>query len=236
MTNHKSKNIVSSMQIPVDTKVLKSEVSLHVNDTDQSDTTSEVSDEGYRSLGLTHDRTKQRSSVYSQNSTEDAEENEHQVYVDDDLNEFGLRRTQFSQRIYENDTKTILEKTRHAIDKLSESSSSSPETTTNETLSPKKKERSFSSTKEGLQARRKSYIRSNSSEANIDVQKSPKRTPSQPKKADSKISTWSGRPKASRASISQDTFQPFARNSTGNFFNLHKKLQCKSEVHILWKI
>ncbi|XP_072381750.1 GAS2-like protein pickled eggs [Diabrotica undecimpunctata] len=212
MTNHKSKNIVSSIQIP--DKVLKSEVSLHVNDTDHSDTTSEVSDEGYRSLGLIHDRTKQRSSVYSQNSTEDAEENEHQVYVDDDLNEFGLRRTQFSQRIYENDTKTILEKTRHAIDKLSESSSSSPETTTNETFSPKKKERSFSTTKEGVQVRRKSYSRSNSSEANIDVQKSPKRTPSQPKKVDSKISTWSGRPKASRASISQDTFQPFARNST----------------------
>lgn len=45
-----------------------------MNDTDHSDTTSEVSDEGYRSLGIIQDKTKQRSSLYSQNSGEDADE------------------------------------------------------------------------------------------------------------------------------------------------------------------
>lgn len=55
-------------------QVLKTETSLHVNDTDHSDTTSEVSDEGYRSLGIIQDKTKQRSSLYSQNSGEDADE------------------------------------------------------------------------------------------------------------------------------------------------------------------
>lgn len=42
--------------------------------TDHSDNTSEVSDEGYRSLGLVPgDKTRNRSSLYSQNSAEDAE-------------------------------------------------------------------------------------------------------------------------------------------------------------------
>lgn len=56
-------------------QVMKSEAVLQVTDTDHSDTTSEMSDEGYRSLGIVHDKTKQRSSLYSQNSAEDAEDN-----------------------------------------------------------------------------------------------------------------------------------------------------------------
>lgn len=56
-------------------QVLKTETNLLVNDTDHSDTTSEVSDEGYRSLGIIQDKTKKRSSLYSQNSGEDVEDN-----------------------------------------------------------------------------------------------------------------------------------------------------------------
>lgn len=70
--------------------------------TDHSDTTSEMSDEGYRSLGLIADKNKQRSSLCSQNSIDDAEEVEHKL-DEEDINEVGLRKTQFSQRIYEND-------------------------------------------------------------------------------------------------------------------------------------
>lgn len=54
---------------------MKSEAVLQVTDTDHSDTTSEMSDEGYRSLGIVHDKAKKRSSLYSQNSAEDAEDN-----------------------------------------------------------------------------------------------------------------------------------------------------------------
>lgn len=214
LNSYRPKNIVSSMQIPVDSKVLKSEVTLPVNDTDHSDTTSEMSDEGYRSLGLIHDKTKQRSSLYSQNSTEDAEETEHQVYTDEDLNEFGLRRTHFSQKIYGNDLKTTLEKNLQSMEKLSESSSTSPETTTHETIT-KKKEKSFTLTNDDAQIKKKSFSRINGAEAKGgEIQKSPKKTPSQAKKGDSKINTWSGRSRHSRPSIGQDTFvQQFSRNS-----------------------
>lgn len=75
-----AKKHVSMLQIPLDKGItkdlLKSEATLVVNDqlTDHSDTTSEMSDEGYRSLGIVNDKTKKRSSVYSQNSAEDAED------------------------------------------------------------------------------------------------------------------------------------------------------------------
>ncbi|KAL3271612.1 hypothetical protein HHI36_022087 [Cryptolaemus montrouzieri] len=107
-----TKKHVSTLQIPLDKEitkqdVLKSEATLMVNDqlTDHSDTTSEMSDEGYRSLGIVNDKSKQRSSLYSQNSVEDAEDNEHKIDCEEDLNEVGLRKTQFSQRIYESEAK-----------------------------------------------------------------------------------------------------------------------------------
>lgn len=59
-------------------KVLKSEASLQVTDnsTDHSDNASEVSDEGYRSLGIIqNDKARNRASLYSQNSVEDVDEN-----------------------------------------------------------------------------------------------------------------------------------------------------------------
>lgn len=58
-------------------QVMKSEASLHVGEnlTDHSDNASEVSDEGYRSLGIVHDKTRNRTSLYSQNSVEDVDEN-----------------------------------------------------------------------------------------------------------------------------------------------------------------
>lgn len=77
-----SSSHVTSIQIPVDNKVnLVSEASLQISDptsTDHSDNASEVSDEGYRSLGIiqTTDKTKaNRLSYNSQNSVEDAEYN-----------------------------------------------------------------------------------------------------------------------------------------------------------------
>lgn len=59
---------------------MKSEAVLQVNSEshssdNHSDTSSQMSDEGYRSLGVVQDKNKKRSSVYSQNSAEDAEEN-----------------------------------------------------------------------------------------------------------------------------------------------------------------
>lgn len=208
----KNKNVVSSMQIPIDPKVLKTEVNLHVNDTDHSDTTSEVSDEGYRSLGIVHDRTKQRSSLYSQNSAEDAEESEHQVYTEDELNEFGLRKTQFSQRIYDNDIKSKLERNLQSMEKLCESPTRSPEVTY-DSIFPKKVEKPTNKAKEEVTLRRKSSTgsRTNSIERNGDVQKVPKKNPTQAKKSETKISTWSGRPKSSRPSLTQETFTPFSR-------------------------
>ncbi|KRT86682.1 hypothetical protein AMK59_1252, partial [Oryctes borbonicus] len=75
-TNGKAhSNVISSMQLPA---TCKTEASLQVSDhsTDHSDNTSEVSDEGYRSLGLVPgDKTRNRTSLYSQNSAEDAEFN-----------------------------------------------------------------------------------------------------------------------------------------------------------------
>lgn len=81
---HRSNNLQQIVpavtQIPLELnggggKVLKSEASLQIFDTDHSDTTSEMSDEGYRSLGVVQDKSKQRSSLYSQNSVEDADDN-----------------------------------------------------------------------------------------------------------------------------------------------------------------
>ncbi|XP_022902840.2 GAS2-like protein pickled eggs isoform X2 [Onthophagus taurus] len=93
-------NIISSLQIPVH---CKTEASLHVSDhsTDHSDNTSEVSDEGYRSLGVVQGDRRNRNSIYSQNSAEDAELSEHQDIDDvDDTNDVGLRKTHFSEKIY----------------------------------------------------------------------------------------------------------------------------------------
>lgn len=42
------------------------------------------------------------------------------MYTEDDLNDFGLRKTQFSQRIYENDLRTKLERNLQSMEKLTE--------------------------------------------------------------------------------------------------------------------
>lgn len=80
--NSPKSNHVASIQIPYDNKVnLVSEASLQISDptsTDHSDNASEVSDEGYRSLGVIQpsDKSKaNRLSYNSQNSVEDAEFN-----------------------------------------------------------------------------------------------------------------------------------------------------------------
>ncbi|CAG9861651.1 unnamed protein product [Phyllotreta striolata] len=169
-----------------------------VTDTDHSDTTSEVSDEGYRSLGIVHDRTKQRSSLYSQNSAEDAEESEHQVYTEDDLNEFGLRKTQFSQRIYDHDIKTKLEKTLETMEKLAEQQKKPPDDSPSKTNRSKEKELPLTRRKSSL------GFRSNGAD--------PKKTAPPAKRPETKINTWSGRPKAQRPAVNPETFSPFNRN------------------------
>lgn len=75
-SNKKMQNVISAMQIPCENKqTLKSEATLVVSDNnDHSDNASEMSDEGYRSLGVV-DKVKLRTSLCSQNSIEDAEEN-----------------------------------------------------------------------------------------------------------------------------------------------------------------
>ncbi|XP_025837668.1 GAS2-like protein pickled eggs isoform X2 [Agrilus planipennis] len=165
---------------------LKSETSLQVSDhsTDHSDNASEVSDEGYRSLGIVHDKTKNRASLISQNSIEDADESEHHDSLDyeDDTNDAGLRKTKFSF-IY---------------------NSSTPKPTQNKPQITK--EKSFE------HPRSKPVSRSNSNErSSPDHHASPKTTKSNSptmKKSTSKpnISTWSGRQKSTRPSLTADTF------------------------------
>ncbi|KAK5638757.1 hypothetical protein RI129_013052 [Pyrocoelia pectoralis] len=111
---HIKKQQISALQI--DPKVtMKSEATLQVSEssTDHSDNASEVSDEGYRSLGLIQtERNKNRISLYSQNSVEDVDETEHHELIDydDDTNDAGLRRTQFSHIYKENPEKKKLVK------------------------------------------------------------------------------------------------------------------------------
>ncbi|XP_060533902.1 GAS2-like protein pickled eggs isoform X2 [Cylas formicarius] len=208
-TSPKSKH-VTSVQIPVvDSKVMKSEASLHVNDTDQSDTTSEMSDEGYRSLGVVQDKVKQRSSVYSQNSAEDVEENEHhQVYTEDELNDFGLRKTSFSQRIYENEPKFLTRAT-------PEPKPICVETDAVSLLKPvrpvqiKDEDESKPILRRSLSTDRPETFKGHG------VRKTTPTTMSV-KKPESKINTWNGRSKSARPSLSSDTFTPppFQRNST----------------------
>lgn len=97
--------------IQIDPKItLKSEATLQVSEssTDHSDNASEVSDEGYRSLGIIQTERKNRVSLYSQNSVEDADDNEHHNSLDyeDDTNDAGLRRTQYSHIYNDNVDKT----------------------------------------------------------------------------------------------------------------------------------
>ncbi|XP_031331212.1 GAS2-like protein pickled eggs [Photinus pyralis] len=113
---HGKPHQISALQI--DPKLtMKSEATLQVSEssTDHSDNASEVSDEGYRSLGLIQtEKNKNRISLYSQNSVEDVDESEHQDILDyeDDTNDAGLRRTQFSHIYKESPEKGKLTKQR----------------------------------------------------------------------------------------------------------------------------
>ncbi|XP_076255635.1 GAS2-like protein pickled eggs isoform X2 [Rhynchophorus ferrugineus] len=218
---------VASIQIPAENKVMKSEAVLHVNteshssDT-HSDTSSQMSDEGYRSLGIVQDKTRKRSSLYSQNSTEDVEETE------DELNDVGLRKTNFSQRIYENEHRFL-----RKSPELRRSSSTSPitedsvKTLLNDhkqsqnfgsmtRIANKSKEPSFSDDR-SPSVKRESSIEKSETLKNGTVGSPRKMSPHHtlPKKGDSKTSTWNGRGRSARPSITPDTYvPPFQRNST----------------------
>ncbi|CAH1129658.1 unnamed protein product [Ceutorhynchus assimilis] len=217
-TSPKSKH-VASINIPADnSKVMKSEAVLQVNSESQSsdnhsDTSSQMSDEGYRSLGIVQDKNKKRSSVYSQNSAEDVEENEHQhIYTEDELNDVGLRKTNFSQRIYEGDPKFLR--------RTPEPPKSMPSSPTTETDSEKtilnnqkpsqNKGSPVHSVRGSPKPEERGVLRRTSSTDKV----APKKAPPAVKKIDSKTNTWNGRQRPTRPSVGTDTFvSPFQRNT-----------------------
>lgn len=70
--------------------------------------------------------------------------------------------------------------------------------------------------KENSFVEQKPPSRAQSNERKIDVQRSPKKSVAQTKKDESKISTWNGRSKNTRPSLTTETYvSPFTRNSTG---------------------
>ncbi|XP_066255859.1 GAS2-like protein pickled eggs [Euwallacea similis] len=246
-TSPKSKH-VSSIQIPVEHKVLKSEAVLQVNGEAQgsdnhSDTSSQMSDEGYRSMGVTQDKNKKRSSVYSQNSGEDVEENEQQkIYTEDELNDVGLRKTNFSQRIFDGDFKSsrktpepprsspqspladshnekrLLDSQKPSHNLGSHAARSSPRPEDRPVL-----RRTSSTDKVGskkmppILPEDRPVLRRASSTDKVGFKKTPPVLPNSPKKQDnSKINTWNGRQRPTRPSITQETYvSPFQRNTNG---------------------
>lgn len=113
---------VSMLHITPEQKQKQSSTATEVSTTTNGDTTtdqqsdngSEVSDEGYRSLGILDKSNGQRyhpssQSVHSPNSSDDAEDNEQHdsiidIPIDDDTNDCGLRRTNYSLQIYGEDS------------------------------------------------------------------------------------------------------------------------------------
>lgn len=196
-----SSSHVTSIQIPLDNKVnLVSEASLQISDptsTDHSDNASEVSDEGYRSLGIiqTTDKTKaNRLSYNSQNSVEDAEYNEHpessetkpEDHLDDIYNDTGLRKTNFSD-IY------------------------------NDSLDKPKITRGRSLEVQMPRSRSNSTDRSNLQETSPFKRSSVVYRSAKPSTNSSKVNnTWNGPKPKQRPSVASDTFskQSFSRNNT----------------------
>lgn len=118
--------------------------------------------------------------------------------------------------------KSKLERNLQSMEQLSESPNKSPKavkepsSTKQRETTPRQKENSFTKKDRFTPPpKEKSLSRANSSER-AELQRSPKRSSPGPKKVESKINTWNGRPKASRPSVTADTFvSPFVRNSTG---------------------
>lgn len=146
------------------------------------------------------------------------------MYTEDELNDFGLRKTKFSQRIYENDLRVKLERNLQSMEKLTESPTDVPDLVKDfkhiELMPPKPKEKSFTRQKEPsfTSHKEKKEMRSNSTERKNEIQKNGKKMTPQAKKNESKISTWNGRSKSSRPSFTAETYTPpsFTRNSMGN--------------------
>lgn len=199
---------VSSIQIPVDSKVtMKSEAVLQVSDnsTDHSDNASEVSDEGYRSLGLViNDKNKNRTSVYSQNSTEDAEDHERQDSIDleDETNDVGLRKTAYSQKIY-GDSIDSPKIPKPQVEKRPSRSNSIE----------KKHNRSNSIDRAQLETFYQS--KTNSKIPSSTIQSKRSSSVSAASRPTSINNTWNGRQRASRPGFNSDTFSPptMTRNS-----------------------
>ncbi|KAK9746227.1 Growth-Arrest-Specific Protein 2 Domain [Popillia japonica] len=206
--NKTQSSVISTMQFPA---TCKTETSLQVSDhsTDHSDNTSEVSDEGYRSLGLVPgDKTRNRSSLYSQNSAEDAEYIEHQDSIDleDDTNDMGLRKTHFSEKIYKDNPEIRRQQQQQQQQQQQHQHQQQQQTQQNQQTPA----RSIQQAPPSLPSRSNSVDR-----MELPVAKStssPRK--SIPKYASNINNTWSARPKNTRASLTPESFtSPFNRTS-----------------------
>nr|CAH7747732.1 unnamed protein product [Callosobruchus chinensis] len=196
-----------------------------------------MSDEGYRSLGIIQDKNKQ---VPSHQSSFDATENaaEHQqIYTGDELNDYGLRKTQFSH-IYEDgcdeqpSNKPKLEQwLQHQECEEAPKQPHQPVEAVQKGRDRDqmvKRAQSVVGTGIGspaLHRKQRSFCTSsvarNSPAANVETKLTSavarmQGAATSPKKSDSKKNTWSGRPKATRHTLTSDTFvSPFQRNTAG---------------------
>lgn len=158
---------------------------------------------------------------------------EHQQdFNEEDLNDCGLRKTKYSEKLY---MKNKLEQNLETMERLSLSPTESPEDRTrNDFCTAKSKEAPVKqkcpssprpSRKEKSFVDQKPPSRAASVEHKTDITSSPRKRVNS-KIEDSKNSTWNGRSKATRPSLNAETYvSPFARNSTGIFLLQNLKLK-----------
>lgn len=157
----------------------------------------------------------------------------HQVYTEDELNDSGLRRTKYSEKLF---VKNKLEQNSLLNGKMSPTETSEVYShPTSPTVKPKEnqvmqKEKSFSQQSPKLPhtpriQKANSFVdvkppsRARSLEHKNDMPTSPKKSGVQTKNHDTRIGTWNGRSKNTRKSILPgQNDSPFTRNSTGKYF------------------
>ncbi|XP_017768571.1 PREDICTED: uncharacterized protein LOC108556811 [Nicrophorus vespilloides] len=219
---------VTHIQIPADgnskygaNTTMKAEASLQVSgdsNTDHSDNASEVSDEGYRSLGVVVNGgdKKNRNSLYSQNSAEDVEEAERQLSNDfkDECvadrktlyvpSEGGLRLGSVDRELRRPEGERRSQQSAGRRRNSMDSGRASPMVRT-----PSNLERPSAAAAAGS--------RRNSAERKLPI--SPKRGGATARfggGGSNSSNTWNGRQRAQRPSLNVDTFTnggPFSRNS-----------------------
>lgn len=156
--------------------------------------------------------------------------------VDEEIIDCGLRKTKFSDKLY---TKHKREENLESIERLvsppnTPEEGGRPEYFPGKTtdVAPKQKEKSFTAIPIGTPRQNvkteksfgeyKPSSRTRSVERKSEGQRSPRKTINGDlKKEETKLGTWNGRPKTTRASLTADTYvSPFTRNTTGEEFAL----------------